>query len=490
MKCSNSSKSLNWLKQSHMGLNLVNVKMNVASSIFLTLFIAFGMMGGLAIFSHQNTKSLRATELNMALLAPETEQGLFDLMINEFMASNSGSAVDPVDMSSNEDWIELYNPTDEAINLQGMYISDTLADPIKHQITVTLFIQPQSYLLFWADDEPEQGPTHLPFKLKAGGEAIALYAPNGTTEIDAYIFGVQTENVSEGRKSDGGTAWIKYVTATPGRSNIVVPEISKIANLPTVPNPQQPVVVSAVITDDVAISGATLFYSTTNVSTFRITPLVSIPMTLGSNNTYRAQLPGMADNTLVSYYIEATDQLGNIGVGPKNAPRITRKYLVGYEVPQVRINEVMPKNESTLEDPQEPLEFPDWIELYNYGNFSVSLNGLHFSDDPDEPDKYAIPSGLIMLPKTYLIFFADDDGTQGPLHTNFKLNDSDVSLGLYGPFGAVPIDVVTVGDQPSDTSVGRFPDGVGLFGQNRICVTPESRNRLCSKSLFLPYTVR
>lgn len=480
----------NCLAKPYTRLKLVDTKTVFASSIFLTLLMVFGTVGGLALLSSRNITSVRAAEPNAKLPSSETAQGLFDLVINEFMASNSGSAVDPADMTTNGDWIEIYNPTSEAVNLQGMYISDTLADPIKHQITVTLFIQPQSYLLFWADSEPEQGPTHLPFKLKAGGEAISLYAPNGTTEIDAYIFAAQTENVSEGRIPDGGAVWTKYLTATPGQSNIVVPEVSNIAHLPTLPVPQQNVVVSAVITDDAAISGVTLFYSTTNVSSLATTPLINIPMTLIAVDTYRAQLPGMPDNTLVSYYIEATDQLGYVGLGPKNAPHITRKYLVGYEVPRLRINEVMPTNGSTLEDPQEPLEFPDWIELYNYGNFSVSLNGLHFSDDPDEPDKYSIPSGLIMLPNSYLIFFADDDGTQGPLHTNFKLNDSDASLGLYGPYGAVPIDVVIVGDQPSDTSVGRFPDGLGPFGQTRICVTPNSSNRLCNRTLYLPYTTR
>jgi len=172
---------------------------------------------------------------------------------------------DPADSSESEDWIEIYNPSSQPVNIQGMYISDTLADPIKHQITVTLFIQPQSYLLFWADDEPEQGPTHLPFKLKSSGEAIALYAPDGVTEIDAHIFGVQQANVSEGRTPNGGSAWRKYLTSTPNQSNIVVPEVSNITHTPTGPLPFQPVDVSAVITDDVFILGATLYYSTTNM---------------------------------------------------------------------------------------------------------------------------------------------------------------------------------------------------------------------------------
>lgn len=412
--------------------------------------------------------------------------GIFDIVVNEIMASNSGSATDPFDQSQNEDWIELYNPTDRAVNLQGVYISDTLADPVKHQITMSLFIQPQSYLIFWADDEPEQGPTHLPFKLKASGEAVALYAPNGETEIDAYVFDQQQENVSIGRVPDGAETWKNFLTATPGSSNVVLPEISNIANSPEIPLPLQAVDVTATITDDAFISGVTLFYSTTNLLTLNTSSLMSLQMGVVAPNQYRVQIPRQPDDTLVSYYIRAIDSAGNVGTGPKKAPASTKRYLVGYEPPLIKINEVMPNNGSTLADPQEPMEYPDWIEIYNYGRFSISLNGLHLSDDPDEPDKYAIPSGVILLPKQYLVFFADDDGTQGALHTNFKLGNSGEQVGIYGPYGAAPIDIVEFGSQPEDAPVGRFPDALGSFGALTLCATPGETNRLCNNTTLLP----
>lgn len=441
-----------------------------------------------AMFSANQTAAVRA--------APNADQaqaelskpafGIFDIMINEIMSSNGGSAADPFDQSQNEDWIELYNPTGQAVNLQGMYISDTLADPVKHQITVSLFIQPMSHLIFWADDEPEQGPTHLPFKLKASGEAVVLYAPNGETEIDAYIFDEQQENVSVGRSPDGGNEWSNFLTATPGKSNKVFPEISNITHNPETPLVLQPVDVTAIITDDAFITGATLFYSTTNTLTFDTSSLMSLPMNLVGASQYRAQIPSLPDNTLVNYYIEATDPSGNIGSGPKKAPAQTKRYLVGYQPPSLKINEIMPSNESTLEDPDELLEFPDWIEIYNFGRFTISLSGMHLSDDPEEPDKYEIPSGVILFPNSYVVFFADDDGTQGPLHTNFKLGNSGEQIGLYGPYGAAPIDVVAFESQPKDTPVGRYPDALGAFGQQVLCATPGEANQLCNNTTLLP----
>lgn len=459
--------------------------------ISLLSLVLVALFGSLALFTKQDTQSVYAkVHAGAEPGINKAEQGIFDLVINEFMASNDGSVEDPTDSSRNEDWIEIYNPSSQPVNLQGMYISDTLADPVKHQITVTLFIQPESYLLFWADNEREQGPTHLPFKLKSSGEAIALYAPDGTTKIDSHIFGAQQANVSEGRMPDGGSTWSKYLTSTPNQSNVVVPEISNVTHSPVGPLPFQPVTVSAVITDDVFISGATLYYSTTNILSLNSSSLISMPMSLGAAYTYGAQIAGLPDNTLVSYYIEARDLSGNIGLGPKKAPVRTKKYLVGYQLPTLKINEVMPDNASTLEDPQEPLEFPDWIEIYNFGPFSVSLNGLHFSDDPEEPDKYAIPSGMILLPDSYLVFFADDDGTQGPLHTNFKLSDSGEQIGLYGPYGAIPIDVVTFGFQPIDTPAGRFPNAYGPFGEETLCPTPGATNHLCNNHVLLPLVER
>ncbi|MCA9920528.1 MAG: lamin tail domain-containing protein, partial [Anaerolineales bacterium] len=40
------------------------------------------------------------------------------------------------------------------------------------------------------------------------------------------------------------------------------------------------------------------------------------------------------------------------------------------------INEIMASNSSTLQDPDEPGEYPDWLELYNPTNAPVSLDGL------------------------------------------------------------------------------------------------------------------
>ena len=44
------------------------------------------------------------------------------------------------------------------------------------------------------------------------------------------------------------------------------------------------------------------------------------------------------------------------------------------------INEFMADNEGTIEDPDDPGDFPDWIEIYNYGDDPVDIGGMYISD--------------------------------------------------------------------------------------------------------------
>jgi hypothetical protein len=82
-------------------------------------------------------------------------------------------------------------------------------------------IGPGEYLLFWADNDEEQGPTHTNFKLSAGGEFVGLYDRDGVTQIDGISFGEQSADVSYGRLPDGEDNWVLFDggSATPGWSN-------------------------------------------------------------------------------------------------------------------------------------------------------------------------------------------------------------------------------------------------------------------------------
>ena len=102
-----------------------------------------------------------------------------------------------------------------------MYLTDDAGDPYQWQIPSGVTISPGAYLLFWADDDEEQGDTHTNFKLSADGEFIGLYESdgNGNVAIDGLTFGSQETDVSFGRCPDGGEDWMLFTMATPGEEN-------------------------------------------------------------------------------------------------------------------------------------------------------------------------------------------------------------------------------------------------------------------------------
>jgi hypothetical protein len=56
------------------------------------------------------------------------------LVINEIMADNKNALEDPLEPGRYPDWIELYNGSDEAVTLSGMYLTDDPNEPTKWQI--------------------------------------------------------------------------------------------------------------------------------------------------------------------------------------------------------------------------------------------------------------------------------------------------------------------------------------------------------------------
>jgi len=141
------------------------------------------------------------------------------LRINEFMASNTSFIADPDEADAFEDWFEIYNPGPTAVDMSGMYLTDSMQDPTRWQVPQGVNIPAGGYLIFWADNDPTQGSMHADFKLDADGEALALYDTDGTTLIDAVVYSSQLEDISFGRYPNSVFDWIAYDSPTPGSAN-------------------------------------------------------------------------------------------------------------------------------------------------------------------------------------------------------------------------------------------------------------------------------
>ncbi len=119
------------------------------------------------------------------------------------------------------DWIELYNPTDEAVDIAGYYISDELEEPYKYKIPLDsskTIIPPHGHLLLWADDMLEGGSLHLNFKLSKDGEIVVLSNPEKDL-IDRVAFKRQGRDISYGRNISDNKECLYYTEPTPGKLN-------------------------------------------------------------------------------------------------------------------------------------------------------------------------------------------------------------------------------------------------------------------------------
>ncbi|MFZ1678589.1 MAG: lamin tail domain-containing protein, partial [Saprospiraceae bacterium] len=185
-------------------------------------------------------------------------------------------------------------------------------------------------------------------------------------------------------------------------------------------------------------------------------------------------LPGSCNS--ISYTINARDVNGNESQFPVCG---TKTISVCNSSLTLVINELMASNETTVTD--ENGEYEDWIELFNYGTEEIYLGDKYLSDKEDNPIKWKFPD-ISIQPGEYLIIWADEDGSQGDLHANFKLSATGEYVGIYDndDSGTALIDGITFDVQQPDISFGRIPNGTGPF--QSLQPTPGGINQLSSST--------
>jgi hypothetical protein len=139
----------------------------------------------------------------------------------------------------------------------------------------------------------------------------------------------------------------------------------------------------------------------------------------------------------------------------------------------VVINEFMADNNAAVPSPYG--NYPDWIELYNYGDYTVDLSGMYLTDDLENP-AWQFKDGTKIGPKNYLLIWADGQPGRGALHTRFKVAASGGTLGLFAIDGVTLIDSIAYDKQLGDISFGRIPDG-GASWRYLETPTPDEANK-------------
>ncbi|HTJ51164.1 MAG TPA: CotH kinase family protein, partial [Cyclobacteriaceae bacterium] len=232
------------------GLNTIAVEVHQAGSTSSDIGFDFELKTntvGDVVESTSNASILIDTAYSDVIMEAfyEPLKSVSGIIINEFSAAKSDVKDD---FNEAEDWIELYNTSTVPVDVAGLFITDNLNNKTKYKIpsgNAKTIMQPASYLVLWADDQINQGVTHVNFKLSADGEDVGLYQVVGldTLELDAFSYEVQNDNSSWARIPNATGPFMTTIKLTPGSSNVlknvplVTGEEDDLPSLAVYPNP-------------------------------------------------------------------------------------------------------------------------------------------------------------------------------------------------------------------------------------------------------------
>lgn len=126
-----------------------------------------------------------------------------DLVINELQASNENTQYD--EAAEYDDWLELYNNTNQDIDLTGYYLSDS-KDSLTKWTIPSQIIKANDYAIFWCDNDIAQGPNHTNFNLTRSGETVYIVNPSKEI-INQITYPLQVRNLSYSRIPNGTGAF-------------------------------------------------------------------------------------------------------------------------------------------------------------------------------------------------------------------------------------------------------------------------------------------
>ncbi len=249
-------------------------------------------------------------------------------------------------------------------------------------------------------------------------------------------------------------ARISYLDSFPGIAG--APEISGIRHAPVYPEYDNTLWITAKVT---GTNEVLLGYRYITDGIFKQVPMVDDGNhhdSIAGDGVYGACITVIG--TVIQYYIYAQNDSAGV-FSPERAEYEFYCIQPKWRQGDMAINELMPVNNTTATDQDN--EYDGWIELYNATAESRNVKDIYLSDDSLLMHKWQFPDTTVSG-RGFVIVWADNDVAQSGLHAGFTLNDeggylyvSDADYNL--------IDKVYYGEQITDKTYGRYPNGYGPF---------------------------
>ena len=230
------------------------------------------------------------------------------LLINEIMASNVGTAISPA--YNFDSWIELYNPTEQSINLSGMYLSDDENNLTRWKMPSGVGSVPaKGFKVIWLGSN-DLKTTQAPFKLDCDGGTIYLSDQDGSLVVKQQ-YPEAMSRTAWARKSVDGEEWGWTADATPGESNATAVFASERLDVPVVSEGSKLFTSSLSVKVNIP-EGATLMYTTDG----------SVPMSTTTTSTVRKSTDGKFAVSSTTNYVFRLFKEGFLPSVP-----VTRSYI-------------------------------------------------------------------------------------------------------------------------------------------------------------------
>lgn len=204
--------------------------------------------------------------------------------------------------SGKRDWIELYNPLDHDVKLDGWYVSNDADDLLKHKIE-GLTVKAKGYALIYASDRTSlQKEGTAAFNISSGGDTLLLSNARGIVQ-DIFEAGALRVSVSSGRDvGDPAGRRVFYTTATPGEANtgavyagyVRAPAFSRTALYNAEP---------FALTITCATENARIYYTTDGAKPTSASTPYTGPITISANTPVRAVaiLDGLLESEITTH---------------------------------------------------------------------------------------------------------------------------------------------------------------------------------------------
>jgi hypothetical protein len=360
------------------------------------------------------------------------------IVVNEIMYTPAGGE---------PEWIELFNNTNETINLNSWSISDIFTTPIQEFIDVDLFILPSSYLVLTKDLSVINFHRFIPSPLHE------IDLPVLNNDIDGIILrddrGAKIDSVkysSDWGGTNGYSLERKDVTvnsnqslnwgssndieqSTPGRINSITPKQFDLSIAALNFNPRFPV-----SGDDVFVSALIVNNGSSEANNFNVEFFIdtdsnnvvdyslSIETGLGlasgdsANITSTFAIENLMSRVLTAvsiFYEEDEDTLNNY---------FEKSIQPGFPEKVIVINEVMfsPINNE-----------PEWVELINISSEPLNLKNWAVSDVLSSPTINLITSVDLLLPPNEFIIVAKDTS----FNSHHPEVTSEIRIANFGSLG-------------------------------------------------------